>query len=218
MFLLIMGPPGAGKGTQATNIADFYKIPHISTGDIFREAISSETPLGLKVKKIIDEGRLVPDDLTSAIIAERLEQKDCEKGFLLDGFPRTQEQAIALDGILKNLNINLNAVINISVENEKLIERIIYRKSCKQCGEIFNDKLKPPKIDNKCDKCGAILYQRKDDNRETVETRLKVYEEQTKPLLTYYEKSDLVCNIDGLQTVNEVFNKIKLVIKEKLND
>ncbi len=214
MFLLIMGPPGAGKGTQAVKISSHYDIPHISTGDIFRAAIGNQTPLGVKAKSYLDAGNLVPDDLTNAIVAERLSESDCKKGFLLDGFPRTIAQAEELDKILNNLNIELSNVINISIDNSKLVERIIYRRSCQTCGMIYNIKSNPSKNEGECDVCGGKLIQRKDDKEETVVNRLSVYDKQTKPLLDYYSGKGIISNIDGDGAVESVFNKIKEAIGE----
>ncbi len=214
MFLLIMGPPGAGKGTQATKISSYYKIPHISTGDIFRAAIGNKTPLGVEAKKYLDSGNLVPDELTNAIVGERLAQTDCKQGFLLDGFPRTIAQAIALDEILEKLNIKLDNVVNISVDSKILTERIIHRRSCKQCGMIYNVKSNPSKKEGICDVCGGELFQREDDKEETVVNRLNVYETQTKPLLDFYSKKGIVVDIDGIMTVEAVFTQIKKAIGE----
>lgn len=209
MRLLIMGPPGAGKGTQAALIKNAYNIPHISTGDMFREAISNQTALGIEAKKNIDKGMLVPDSVTISLVKERLSQDDCKKGFLLDGFPRTIAQAQALDEILKELNIKLDAVINIDVDFNVLVDRIIGRRVCPKCGASFHIKNQPPKKDGICDECGATLVQRKDDTKETVVTRLDVYTNQTKPLLDYYNKQGIVKNVCGLGDIDVIFSNIK---------
>ena len=209
MRLLIMGPPGAGKGTQAALIKNAYNIPHISTGDMFREAISNQTALGIEAKKNIDKGMLVPDSVTISLVKERLSQDDCKKGFLLDGFPRTIAQAQALDEILKELNIKLDAVINIDVDFNVLVDRIIGRRVCPKCGASFHIKNQPPKKDGICDECGAALVQRKDDTKETVVTRLDVYTNQTKPLLDYYNKQGIVKNVCGLGDIDVIFSNIK---------
>lgn len=209
MRLVIMGPPGAGKGTQAALIKNAYNIPHISTGDMFREAISNQTALGIEAKKNIDKGMLVPDSVTISLVKERLSQDDCKKGFLLDGFPRTIAQAQALDEILKELNIKLDAVINIDVDFNVLVDRIIGRRVCPKCGASFHIKNQPPKKDGICDECGATLVQRKDDTKETVVTRLDVYTNQTKPLLDYYNKQGIVKNVCGLGDIDVIFSNIK---------
>lgn len=209
MRLVIMGPPGAGKGTQAALIKEAYNIPHISTGDMFREAISNKTALGIEAKKNIDKGMLVPDSITISLVKERLSQSDCKKGFLLDGFPRTIAQAQALDEILKELNIKLDAVINIDVDFNVLVDRIIGRRVCPKCGASFHIVNQPPKKEGICDACGATLVQRKDDTKETVVTRLDVYTNQTKPLLDYYNKQGIVKNVCGLGDIDVIFSNIK---------
>ena len=209
MKLIIMGPPGAGKGTQAALIKEFYNIPHISTGDMFRQAIKNATPLGVEAKNYIDQGKLVPDSVTIGLVKERLSESDCKKGFLLDGFPRTIPQAEALDDILKELNIKLDAVINIEVDENVLIDRIVGRRVCPKCGQGYHvTNLKPLK-EGICDKCGSELVQRKDDTKETVVTRLDVYNKQTLPLLAYYTKQNLVKGINGLGDIDVIFQDIK---------
>lgn len=214
MKLIIMGPPGAGKGTQAVLIKKEYNISHISTGDMFREAISNMTPLGVEAKRYIDKGMLVPDSVTINLVRERLAKDDCKKGFLLDGFPRTLEQAYALKEILKELNIKLDAVINIDVDLDALVDRIIGRRVCPKCGASFHIKNQPPKKDGICDECGTALVQRKDDTKETVVTRLNVYTSQTKPLLSYYEAEGLLKNVDGMGDIDAIFEKIKKSLGE----
>lgn len=209
MRLVIMGPPGAGKGTQAALIKETYNIPHISTGDMFREAISNKTALGIEAKKNIDKGMLVPDSVTISLVKERLSQDDCKKGFLLDGFPRTIAQAQALDEILKELNIKLDAVINIDVDFNVLVDRIIGRRACPKCGASFHIVNQPPKKEGICDACGSVLVQRKDDTKETVVTRLDVYTNQTKPLLDYYTNQGLIKNVCGLGDIDVIFSNIK---------
>ena len=204
-----MGPPGAGKGTQAALIKEAFQIPHISTGDMFREAMRNETKVGLEAKKYIDNGMLVPDSVTNALVKERLSQADCKKGFLLDGFPRNISQAEALDNILKELNIKLDAVINIEVEFSILVDRVVGRRICPKCGAGYHVTNLKPKKDGICDVCGSELIQRKDDNEETIKTRLNVYSEQTKPLLAYYDKQGLVKTFNGDDDVNAIFANIK---------
>lgn len=197
MKLVLLGPPGAGKGTQATGIAEKYSIPHISTGDIFRFNIKNETELGKEVKGYLDRGELVPDALTVRIVNDRLTQADCENGFLLDGFPRTIAQAEALDESLANNTEALDAVINIDVEKDVLISRLSGRRVCKDCGQTYHAVNHPPKVEGVCDVCGGPVIHRADDSEETVRNRIAVYEDQTAPLIAYYEKKDLLLTVDG---------------------
>jgi adenylate kinase len=206
--LVLLGPPGAGKGTQASAIVSKYSIPHISTGDIFRANIKNGTELGKQVEAYMNKGLLVPDELVVSIVKDRLTKEDCKNGFLLDGFPRTVNQAEALDKELKDMNIKLDKVINIEVGKEILIERAIGRRICKNCGATYHVKFNPPKAENICDKCGGELYQRDDDKVETVEKRIKVYHEQTQPLIDYYKDKGLLLNLDGTKSIEEVFNEI----------
>ncbi len=206
--LILLGPPGAGKGTQAVSIVKRYNIPHISTGDMFRKNIKEGTDLGKKAKEYMDKGLLVPDDLVVAIVKDRLTESDCQEGFLLDGFPRTVNQANALDTELKSLNYELSNVINIDVEKEELIERAVGRRVCKDCGATYHVKFNPPKKENICDVCGGELIQRKDDTVETVTKRIEVYLEQTQPLIDYYGKKGILINIDGKQDIDKVFEDI----------
>lgn len=192
MKLLIMGRPGAGKGTQAVNIREYYNIPHISTGDIFRANLKGQTKLGLLAKTYMDKGLLVPDSVTIDLVKDRLSQPDCKEGFLLDGFPRNLEQAKALDEFLKSRNESLDAVLDIDVKPEVLIDRIVGRRVCPTCGATFHIKNNPPKVEGVCDKCGGKLIQRNDDTYETAENRLKVYDNQTAPLLDYYKNQHLL--------------------------
>lgn len=212
MKLIIMGPPGAGKGTQAALIKKEYAIPHISTGDMFREAIKNATKLGVEAKSYIDKGMLVPDSVTIGLVKERLSCEDCKEGFLLDGFPRTIAQAEALDVILKELNMKLDAVINIAVDSEVLVDRIVGRRVCKNCGAGYHITNLKPKKDGVCDVCGSELIQRKDDTKETVVTRLDVYTNQTKPLLDYYNNQKLVKEVNGLGDIDVIFNQIKKLL------
>lgn len=208
MNLVLMGLPGAGKGTQAEKIVDKYGIPHISTGDMFRAAIKEETELGLKAKSFIDNGELVPDEVTIGIVRERLSKDDCEKGFLLDGFPRTVPQAEALENILAELNKKINFVINIDVDQDILMERLTGRRICKDCGATYHLVFNPPAKVDECDRCGGELYQRADDNEATVKTRLDVNIKQTKPLLDFYEAKGYLRNIDGQQDIDKVFTDL----------
>ncbi|WP_144557940.1 adenylate kinase [Bacillus pumilus] len=209
MNLVLMGLPGAGKGTQAERIVDDYGIPHISTGDMFRAAMKEETQLGLEAKSFIDKGELVPDEVTIGIVRERLGKNDCEQGFLLDGFPRTVAQAEALEDILKELGRTIDYVINIKVDKDALMERLTGRRICKNCGATYHLVFNPPAKENVCDKCGGELYQRADDNAETVSTRLEVNLKQTEPLLNFYSEKGYLANIDGAKHINDVYADIK---------
>ncbi|WP_144556177.1 adenylate kinase [Bacillus pumilus] len=209
MNLVLMGLPGAGKGTQAERIVDNYGIPHISTGDMFRAAMKEETQLGLEAKSFIDKGELVPDEVTIGIVRERLGKNDCEQGFLLDGFPRTVAQAEALEDILKDLGRTIDYVINIKVDKDALMERLTGRRICKNCGATYHLVFNPPAKENVCDKCGGELYQRADDNAETVSTRLEVNLKQTEPLLNFYSEKGYLANIDGAKHINDVYADIK---------
>ena len=200
-----MGLPGAGKGTQAEQIVDKYEIPHISTGDMFRSAIKEGTDLGLQAKSFMDKGELVPDEVTIGIVRERLSKADCEKGFLLDGFPRTVPQAEALENILSDLNRKIDFVINIDVKKELLMERLTGRRICKSCGSTYHLVFNPPAAEGVCDRCNGELYQRADDNEETVQNRLEVNLKQTKPLLDFYETKGYLRNINGQQDIRKVF-------------
>ena len=207
--LLIMGPPGAGKGTQAANIVTKYGVCHISTGDMFRSAIKNGTEMGKLAQKYMENGELVPDSVTIGIVKERLSQDDCKaKGFLLDGFPRNLDQAYALDNILAELGYCLDGVINVGVDNEILINRIIGRRICKKCGATYHVEFNKPKKEGICDVCGDELYIRKDDTRETAENRLSIYSSQTQPLLDFYGERDLLIEINGDQELKKVFSDI----------
>lgn len=215
MYILLMGPPGAGKGTQAERLIAKYGIPQISTGDMFRAAVKEQTPLGLEAKKYMDNGQLVPDAVTVGIVKERLAKDDCKKGFILDGFPRTTSQAVSLDAILRDLNIKLDGVINIAVPDAELVKRTSGRQICRQCGATYHLTFKPAKVANVCDKCGGELYQRDDDKPETVKKRLSVYAAQTKPLIDYYKNSNLYIEVDGQQDMDDVFNDIVASLEKK---
>lgn len=208
MRLILLGPPGAGKGTQAAAIVEKYKIPHISTGDIFRYNIKQGTELGKKAKSYMDQGLLVPDEVVVEIVEDRLKKEDCTGGFLLDGFPRTVVQAEALDNALDNMGVSLNKVINIAVDKEILVDRAVGRRICKDCGATFHVKYNPSTKGDICDKCGGNLYQRDDDNEETVTKRIEVYLKETTPLTEYYNKQDKLVTIDGDRKIDEVFKDI----------
>ncbi|ASR45748.1 adenylate kinase [Paenibacillus kribbensis] len=213
MNILIMGPPGAGKGTQADVIVKEFGIPHISTGDAFRLAMKQGTPIGIKAKEYIDKGELVPDDVTIGIVEERLQQSDCKKGFLLDGFPRTLAQAEALDQILGRLNTKLDDVVNLKVDRDNLLARITGRRVCKSCGSSYHVVFNPPKVEGICDKDGGELYQRPDDNEDSVRTRLDEYSNKTAPLLTFYENQNLLRHIDGEQDIDVVSQNIVSLLR-----
>lgn len=204
MQLLLMGPPGAGKGTQAAELVKRFSIPQISTGDMFRAAVKEGTELGKKAKACMEAGALVPDEVTIGIVRERLGKDDCKNGFMLDGFPRTVEQADALEKILDELNLKLTKVLNIHVPAEDLIERAVGRRICKKCGATYHVKFNPPKVESKCDNCGGELYQRADDNAETMKTRLATYENSTRPLIEYYKKAGVYTEVDGRQPIAKV--------------
>lgn len=212
MKIVFMGPPGAGKGTQAEKIIETYQIPHISTGDMFRKAIKDQTELGMEAKRYMDQGALVPDHVTIGIVKDRLSESDCKSGFLLDGFPRTVDQAKALDEILTSLDSKIDYVINIDVDLNILKERLTGRRICRSCGATYHKIFNPSAVEGVCDKCGGELYQRKDDNEETVGNRLDVYVNQTKPLLDYYSLAGNLVNINGQQSIELVFEEIQKVL------
>lgn len=204
MRLVLMGPPGAGKGTLAKALVDEYNVPHISSGDIFRAEIGAETELGRSIKKYLDAGDLVPDEITVRAVVGRLEKPDCADGWILDGFPRTEGQARALDEALAERNENLNAVVYLGVSEETIVERMAGRRSCPNCGRVYHVTNLPPRQEGRCDDCGAELLAREDDRPETVRARLQTYRQQTAPLIDYYESRGLLVRVDGEGTPEEV--------------
>ncbi|MGI5883282.1 MAG: adenylate kinase, partial [Dethiobacteria bacterium] len=215
MHLMIMGPPGAGKGTQAERIAKEFSLLHISTGDIFRNAIKEGTETGKKAKEYMDKGALVPDEIVIEVVRDRLSKPDCASGVLLDGFPRTLEQAEALDDVLNDLGMVFDAVINVDVNEEELLNRLTGRRVCRNCGTTYHIKFNPPKVRTICDHCGGELYQRSDDTIDTVKERLVVYKKQTFPMMEFYQRKGIFENFDGARDIDEVFQDIKAYLEKK---
>lgn len=216
MKLILLGPPGAGKGTQSARIQEKYAIKQLSTGDMLRAAVSKHSPIGKKVQQIMESGKLVPDLIMIDMIKERISQPDCNKGFILDGFPRTLAQAIALDSMLAKIHMVLDAVVEIKVDEQKLIERISGRFTCSQCMEGYHDYFKKPQQDNKCDKCGGSKFTRRnDDNATTVASRLQAYHQQTAPLIPYYREKGVLYSVDGMQSIGEVTKEINVILQHK---
>jgi adenylate kinase len=212
MNIILIGPPGAGKGTQATRMIDRLKVPQISTGDMFRAAVKEGTPMGKKAKEYMDKGALVPDDVVIGVVKERFGKPDCKKGFILDGFPRTLEQAKALDGLLKDLKTKLDHVVVIDVPDDYLVKRLTGRRTCRGCNYMHHIEFDPPKKAGVCDKCGSELYQRDDDKEETIRQRLTNYHNQTSPLIEYYGKQSIVRKINGTLSMEKVQDEIKKAI------
>jgi len=212
--IILMGPPGAGKGTLAKQLKEALNLIHISTGDMFREAIKAQTELGVLAASYINKGDLVPDDVTIGLVKERLSQKDCEAGFLLDGFPRTLAQAEALDEIAKSISRPIEAVINLDCDNEELVRRISGRRVCKDCGAPYHVVTMKPKVEGVCDLCGGPLFQRKDDNEEALKVRLEHYVSETKPLLDFYKKLGLLESFNSLVGKEELFDEVSSYLKK----
>lgn len=208
MRLILLGPPGAGKGTQAKLLLERYRIPQISTGDILREAVREKTALGLQAKSYMDKGGLVPDEVVVGIIKERTAREDCRRGYILDGFPRTIPQAEALDRMLKDSATDLDAVVSFSLPDEELFSRLTGRRTCPQCQAMYHVHSKPPETEGVCDRCGSELIVRSDDKPDTVRDRLVVYSKQTAPLIDYYRNKGLLREVDGLGAVNEIFERV----------
>ena len=205
---IFLGPPGAGKGSLAVKVAEDYKIPHISTGDIFRANIKAQTPLGVKVKAIIDSGSLVSDELTFELVKDRLAQDDCKNGYILDGFPRTIPQAEMLEGLVSDVK-----VVNFEIQDEIVIRRLSTRRVCKACGANFNVLTLPPKVEGVCDKCGGELYQRDDDKQESIMHRMDVYREQTEPLINFYKAKGKITDLDASIETDVLLGKFKEIFK-----
>ena len=214
MNIILMGPPGAGKGTQSEKILSYCDIPHISTGDMFREAIKNQTELGKEAQSYINAGKLVPDEVTIGLVKERLSRPDCANGYLLDGFPRTIPQAEALQVLAKEISRPVELVINITADQDELVKRISGRRVCLKCGNSYHVSFKKPKVDGICDACGSELIQRKDDTIESLTVRLDAYENQTKPLIDFYSNLGLCKEVDGLQDINDVFLDIQKLLDE----
>ena len=212
--IILLGPPGAGKGTQAKSISNKYSIPHISTGDIFRKNISENTPLGIEAKSYMDNGQLVPDEVIINMVKDRLQQEDCKQGYLLDGFPRTVSQAEALQDFLDSRNESLDTALLIEVPRDFILERMTGRRVCPSCGASYHIKFNPA-VNGKCELCGSDVVQRKDDTEETVKERLDVYEKQTQPLIDFYKDKNLLSTVDGTQAINKVFEGICRVLGNK---
>lgn len=213
MKLILLGPPGAGKGTQAKMLTDHFGIPQIATGDILRAAVQTGTPLGLQAKGFMDAGALVPDEVVIGIVRERLQAADCAAGFILDGFPRTVPQADALQATLRALGRELDRVVSLTVDADALVERLTGRRTCRGCGRGFHVTFDPPRVDDRCDACAGELYQRDDDQEETIRRRLTVYAQQTAPLIDYYRGAGLLCELDGMQAIPVVQSEILAALR-----
>ncbi|MGE5892770.1 MAG: adenylate kinase [bacterium] len=215
MRLVLLGAPGAGKGTQAKKLIDTYKIPQISTGDILRKAVADGTPLGKEAKSYMDSGQLVPDSVVIGLVKERIAQPDCRKGYILDGFPRNTAQAETLDKVLKDMKAPLDLALSVDVDKDDLMKRLTGRRTCKACGQMYNVYYSPSKKSNVCDKCSGELYQRDDDREETIRKRLDVYDAQTAPLFDYYSKKGILKSVKGIGSIDDIFKKIVAIIDSK---
>ncbi len=211
--IILLGAPGAGKGTQAKKIAASFAIPQISTGDMLREAVKNGTPMGLKAKSFMDAGGLVPDEVVIGIVRDRLKAKDCDKGFILDGFPRTIPQAKALDGVVKELGKDIGVVLSLEVDEKELLERLTGRRTCTACGAMYHVRFNPPKSDGKCDKCQTALIQRNDDKEETIKARLVNYKKSTEPLLDYYRGTGKIKAVKATGEIDAIYNNIAKILR-----
>ena len=214
MRLVLLGAPGAGKGTQAKKLIEKHGIPQISTGDILRKAVADGTPLGKEAKSYMDKGELVPDKVVIGLIEDRLKQPDCKKGFILDGFPRNTAQAETLDAMLKKLNMPLDSALSVDVPKDDLMKRLTGRRTCKGCQQMYNVYFSPPKKNGVCDRCGGELFHRDDDKEETIKRRLDVYDAQTAPLINYYKKSGILKSVIGVGGIDEIFKKVCSVLRK----
>ncbi|RMG73924.1 MAG: adenylate kinase [Nitrospirae bacterium] len=212
MRIVLLGAPGAGKGTQAKKLIEKYGIPQISTGDILRKAVADGTPLGKEAKSYMDKGELVPDSVVIGLVKERLQQDDCKKGFILDGFPRNTSQAETLDKVLDEMGMPLQVALSVDVDFDVLMKRLTGRRTCKDCGQMYNIYFSPPQKEGVCDKCGGELYQRDDDKEETIKKRLDVYEAQTAPLIDYYEKKGILKRVNGVGNIDEIFANVCAIL------
>jgi adenylate kinase len=208
MRIVLLGAPGAGKGTQAKKLIEKYGMPQISTGDLLRAAVAAGTPLGKEAKSYMDKGELVPDSVVLGMVQERLQKDDCKKGYILDGFPRNTAQAEALDKMLASLNMSLSGALSVDVPFEDLMKRLTGRRTCKACGQMYNVYFGPPKKEGTCDKCGGELFQRDDDKEATIKKRLEVYTAQTEPLIGYYKNKGIVKSVAGTGSIDEIFKKV----------
>jgi adenylate kinase len=215
MRIVLLGAPGAGKGTQAKMLIEKYKIPQISTGDILRKAVADGTPLGKEAKAIMERGELVPDKIVLGLVQERLKQDDCKKGFILDGFPRNTIQAEALDKLLNDIKMPLDSALSVDVPKDDLMKRLTGRRTCKKCQQMYNIYYSPSKKEGVCDKCGGELFQRGDDKEETIKKRLDVYDAQTAPLIDYYKKKGILKSVIGTGSIDEIFKKVCTLLESK---
>lgn len=215
MRIVLLGAPGAGKGTQAKKLIEKYGMPQISTGDLLRADVAAGTPLGKEAKSYMDKGELVPDSVVLGMVEERLKQDDCKKGYILDGFPRNTAQAETLDKMLASLNMPLTAALSVDVPFEDLMKRLTGRRTCKSCGQMYNVFFKPPKKEGTCDKCSSDLFQRDDDKEATIKKRLEVYSAQTEPLIGYYKNKGILKSVAGTGSIDEIFNKVCTILESK---
>ena len=213
MRLILLGPPGAGKGTQAKLLLDHYSIPQLSTGDMLREAVAAQTEVGKRAKAVMDSGKLVSDEIVNAIVSERLDKDDCRNGFILDGYPRTLQQADALGEMLESKGIALDSVVELEVDDDQLVERVAGRYTCAKCGEGYHDTFKQPKVADTCDRCGSHEFKRRpDDNAETMRTRLQAYYKETSPLIGYYYAKGMLRKVDGMGEIGAIQTAIRKVL------
>ena len=215
MKLVLLGAPGAGKGTQAKKLTEKYTVPQISTGDILRKAVADGTPLGKEAKSYMDKGELVPDSVVIGLVKERIVRDDCKNGYILDGFPRNTSQAEVLDKVLADMKAPLDTALSVDVEKDALMKRLTGRRTCKGCQQMYNVHFSPPKKEGVCDKCGGELYQRDDDKEETIKNRLDVYEKSTAPLIDYYSKKGILKSVKGEGSIEDIFNNICSILQAK---